>query len=41
MRQMTIFDYIPSGLETTPKEEIASRIGAALGLNFKWNERFE
>lgn len=41
MYQMTIFDLEPSELETTPKEEIASRIGAALGLNFKWNERFQ
>lgn len=41
MRQMTIFDYLPSELETTPRETIVEMISNALGLKFKYNERFE
>lgn len=41
MRQMTIFDFIPSELETTPLEEAVKRIGEALGLKFSWNNYLE
>ena len=41
MRQMTIFDFIPSELETTPIETIVERISAALGMKFQWNEYLE